>query len=87
MPLHVIVDEKDVHPHLRYALDEEKLCAKRRVPLSLLLDEDRSVAEALEMERSPVFYLLDRRGNVVEEGQPREPGDYWEALAAVRAGR
>jgi len=53
------------------------------VPIELLHDETSIVARTLELEVSPVFYLLNRQGKILYEGELNRDFDYWQALSTA----
>ncbi|WP_445364526.1 PDZ domain-containing protein [Microbulbifer sp. ANSA003] len=81
-PMHVIMDspKKEEGEEWRYE-NEEKLI-NNGVPFELLYDPESSISKSLDLEYSPVFYLLNQEGFIVYEGALRKAYDYWDTLVA-----
>jgi hypothetical protein len=80
-PIQVILDVTEKQADQSWWYENEEQAINSGIAINLLYDSERTVADRLELEFSPVFYLLTNRGEVRYEGPLREATDYWNALA------
>ena len=52
----------------------------------MLFNENQSVASRLNLCFSPVFFIINKNGEVIHEGALDEPYKYWKALNIVNKG-
>lgn len=79
-PMHVLTDELNKRSDRQWWYENEEKAIEQNIPLIILHDEERTVADSLENEFSPIFYLLDNNGKIVHEGKFYQPFDYWTSL-------
>ncbi len=79
-PIHVLTDELNKRPDRQWWYENEEAAIDQNIPVIILHDEKRAVADSLENDFTPIFYLLDNTGKIVSEGNFSEPFDYWTTL-------
>lgn len=85
LPLHIILDTVVTKPGNEWRLHNENLCRENRIPFELLHDPESSVSESLALEFSPVFYILDKNGKIVYDGNLKTAFEYWSVFHAFDA--
>lgn len=84
-PIHIIIDETEKRKDRPYWYENEDKLKNINVPFLLLHDEIKSVADTLDLEVSPVFYLLNNKGTILYDGELKDDFDYWNTLSTIQA--
>ncbi len=82
-PMQVITDVRQKREDREWWYENEEAALESNIPLILLFDKNRAVADKIDTDFTPIFYLLNNKGLVEYEGQLKEPCDYWEVLGRL----
>jgi hypothetical protein len=80
LPMVVITDQLEKRPDRMWWYEHETLAKQQHMDIHLVFDETSSVARKLQMQRTPIFYVLNKQGVIIHQGALAEPSEYWGCL-------
>ncbi|MFC3192816.1 PDZ domain-containing protein [Marinicella sediminis] len=81
LPMVVITDQPHKRPDRMWWYEHETKARQQHIELHLVYDETASVARQLDMQRTPIFYVLNKQSTIIHQGALDEPYDYWCCLS------
>lgn len=82
-PMHVLTDVVEKNPKNDWYYFNEEQALESELPLEILYDEDRAVADLFEADGTPNFYFINKGLKIVYEGCLSDSYYYWHALSKV----
>jgi len=82
-PMHVLTDVLEKREDREWWYENEEAALKENIPVIVLHDEDRSVADSLQADFTPVIYVLNSTAEIVYEGGLKQPFDYWNCFGRL----
>jgi len=82
-PIHVLTTELEKRTDRDWWYENEEAALRENIPVIVLHDEDRVVADTLQASFTPVIYVLNNKGVIIYEGGLKHPFHYWDCFGRL----